>query len=660
MIYKPLKQVMELTKSQASHCERAGFITLADLLFAIPLRYEDRTKITPLAELQLDSEVLFQAKVHSTKIINGRNRQMFKASLTDGTDYCNVLFFNFSNHTTGNFRLGREGLFFGKVGFDSYEQSHVINHPKINWLDDPANNEFTPHINAVYGRRAAFRSFKEIIRRAIALLPAGAFRDAVEQLHFPTSLTEVAAAKELLAEEELLAHQFSLAKARENRKRELAPQLTINKTLIDSFHRQLPFQLTAAQKKVIGEINADLAQPYPMMRLVQGDVGSGKTMVALEACLSAVAAGKQACMLAPTELLAQQHFNSMQKLLGELPVQLALLTSKNRKALAAIGDGSAQIVVGTHALFQEKVQYQDLALVVIDEQHRFGVEQRQRLRQKSVAGLSPHQLILTATPIPRTLAMSSYGELDLSVIDVPPAGRTPVQTMVFSNSRREEIIQRVGENCRSGRQAYWVCPYIDEAVDLSEGPPVENVLDLTELLRQRLPDVKIALLHGKTPSDDRQAIMEHFAANEISLLVATTVIEVGVDVPNASLMIVENAERFGLAQLHQLRGRVGRGEQQSYCLLLYQSELTELAQRRLAMMRQTTDGFAIAEADLELRGSGDMSGTRQAGSRSFYFVEFPRHRPLLQQVQARLDLNSAEQQMIYNNWCNPDDDYLQS
>lgn len=660
MIYKPLKQVMELTKSQASHCERAGFITLADLLFARPLRYEDRTKITPLAELQLDREALFRARVHSTKIINGRNRQMFKATLTDGTDYCNVLFFNFSNHTTGNFRQGREGLFFGKVAFDGYEQSHVVNHPKINWIDDPANNEFTPHINVVYGRRASFRGFRDLIRRAIELLPASAFRTAVEQLHFPGSLAQVDAAKEQLAAEELLSHQFSLAKSRANRKGELAPQLTIDKTLIDSFRRQLPFQLTAAQKKVIAEINSDLAQAHPMMRLVQGDVGSGKTVVALEACLGAVAAGKQACLLAPTELLAQQHFNSLGQLLGQLPVSLALLTGKNRKALAAIGDGSAQIIVGTHALFQDKVQYKDLALVVIDEQHRFGVEQRQRLRQKSATGLSPHQLILTATPIPRTLAMSSYGELDLSVIDVPPAGRQPVQTMVLNNGRRAEIIRRVGENCRNGRQAYWVCPYIDEAVDFAEGTPVENVLDLAELLQRQLPDVKIALLHGKTPSEERQTIMERFAANEISLLVATTVIEVGVDVPNASLMIVENAERFGLAQLHQLRGRVGRGEQQSYCLLLYQDELTELAQRRLAMMRKTTDGFAIAEADLELRGSGDLSGTRQAGSGSFNFAEFPRHRSLLQRVREQLDLNSAEQRLIYNNWCDPNDDYLQS
>ena len=331
---------------------------------------------------------------------------------------------------------------------------------------------------------------------------------------------------------------------------------------------------------------------------------------------------------------------------------VVLLTSKKREALPAIADGSAQIIVGTHALFQDKVSYADLALVVIDEQHRFGVEQRLRLRNKSSEDSSAHQLLLTATPIPRTLAMSHYGALDLSVIDSLPAGRAPVKTSVFSTARRAEIIQRVGENCRQGRQAYWVCPLIGEG----DG---ENVETTAAQLREALPDITIEVLHGQLPSDQRQAIMERFLAGEIALLVATTVIEVGVDVPNASLMVIENAERFGLAQLHQLRGRVGRGQQASHCVLLYQ-ELTEVAQQRLQLMRSTNNGFLIAEADFELRGAGEMVGKRQTGGQNFYFVDFPRDKILLERARAQLDLDSAEQQMIYNQWALGADDYWQS
>ena len=649
-----LGTVLTLTKTQASRCEKAGFFTLADLLCCAPLRYEDRTQITPLAELgaQQEREVLIRARVQSSKIIRGRSRPLFQALLSDGQALCGARFFNFSDHTTGNYRNGREGLFFGKVHFNGYEQLFEMNHPKVNWLDDLESAEFSPSITPIYPSRAHFKSLADLRRQALELLPPGPLREALRQLHQPDSLAAVATARQQLAEQELLAHVFALERARQQRQTLRAVPLVGDDSLLRDFRQQLPFAPTPAQEKVMAEIAADLAQPRPMMRLVQGDVGSGKTLVALYACLRAVAAGKQACILAPTELLARQHFQSCQRLLGTLPVAVVLLTSKKREALPAIADGSAQIIVGTHALFQDKVSYADLALVVIDEQHRFGVEQRLRLRNKSSEDSSAHQLLLTATPIPRTLAMSHYGALDLSVIDSLPAGRAPVKTSVFNAARRAEIIQRVGENCRQGRQAYWVCPLIGEG----DG---ENVETTAAQLREALPDITIEVLHGQLPSDQRQAIMERFLAGEIALLVATTVIEVGVDVPNASLMVIENAERFGLAQLHQLRGRVGRGQQASHCVLLYQ-ELTEVAQQRLQLMRSTNNGFLIAEADFELRGAGEMVGKRQTGGQNFYFVDFPRDKILLERARAQLDLDSAEQQMIYNQWALGADDYWQS
>ena len=441
-------------------------------------------------------------------------------------------------------------------------------------------------------------------------------------------------ARRRLIIEELVAHQLSIQNARQRLREQRATALPAEPPLLQQFRAALPYTLTAAQQRVCAEIAADLAQTTPMLRLVQGDVGSGKTVVALSACLQAIAAGQQAVFMVPTELLAEQHAANIRHLLGNLPVRVETLTSKmpaadKRASLQAIADGSADLIIGTHAVFQEQVRYARLALVVIDEQHRFGVHQRLQLQDKTAPGASVHQLVLTATPIPRTLAMSHYGELDCSIIDALPAGRQPIQTSVVSNQKRDAVIARVGENCRAGRQAYWVCPLIEESDTLE----CENAEATAAQLQMMLPDIRVALLHGRMNNDQRQATMSAFVAGEAQLLVATTVIEVGVDVANATLMIIENAERFGLAQLHQLRGRVGRGSAQSYCLLMYQPPLGETAQRRLRIMRETTDGFRIAEEDLAIRGAGELLGTRQTGEASFRVARLPRDGDLLAETE---------------------------
>lgn len=414
-------------------------------------------------------------------------------------------------------------------------------------------------------------------------------------------------------------------------------------SLTEAFLSRLPFQLTSAQKRVCREISADLAKSHPMLRLVQGDVGSGKTVVAALAMLQAIENGYQAAMMAPTELLAEQHYRVFKNWLEPLGIQVAFLSGnvKGRARTAtlnAIQQGEAQIVLGTHALFQQEVDFAKLALIIIDEQHRFGVEQRALLRKKgSKLNYYPHQLIMTATPIPRTLAMSFYADLDCSVIDELPPGRTPISTSIVASSRRAEIIVRIREACGAGRQAYWVCPLIEE----SEAIACQAATNTAEELRQSLPELNIGLIHGRMKAKDKEAIMQAFQKGEIHLLVATTVIEVGVDVPNASVMVIENAERLGLSQLHQLRGRVGRGSVASFCVLLYQ-HLSGLAKERLAVMRETNDGFKIAQRDLELRGPGEVLGTRQTGDLSFYVADLLRDSELLPEVQKAADLLMRE------------------
>ncbi|HEX4869677.1 MAG TPA: ATP-dependent DNA helicase RecG, partial [Moraxellaceae bacterium] len=443
-------------------------------------------------------------------------------------------------------------------------------------------------------------------------------------------------AQQRLVFEELVAHQVSLLKRRAEIQAQRAQALPLRTALGERFAAELPFPLTRAQRHVLDEIAADLHLPHPMLRLVQGDVGAGKTVVAALAACHALEAGCQVALMAPTEILAEQHAANFGRWFGALGVPVAVLLGKmgvkaRREANEAIATGAARLVIGTHALFQEEVRFHKLALVIIDEQHRFGVHQRLALKQKGMAaGLAPHQLIMTATPIPRTLAMSAYGDLDTSVIDELPPGRTPIQTLVIPNDRRAEIVERIRAQCLAGKQAYWVCTLIEESEQLQAQAAEATFAEL----QAALPELRIGLVHGRQKAAEKSAVMQAFKEGQLQLLVATTVIEVGVDVPNATLMVIENPERLGLAQLHQLRGRVGRGAQQSFCVLLYQTPLGQLGRERLATMRDTTDGFRIAEKDLELRGPGEVLGTRQTGAVQFRLADLLRDAPLLPAVQA--------------------------
>jgi ATP-dependent DNA helicase RecG len=474
-------------------------------------------------------------------------------------------------------------------------------------------------------------------------------REAILTLHAPPADADVTAlqqglhpAQRRLALEELLAHQLSLRRQRLALQAEGARALRGVEVLVQQLLAGLPFALTAAQQRVYARLREDLMQPRPMLRLVQGDVGSGKTVVAAMAALLAVADGRQVALMAPTELLAEQHFHNLRAWLEALGVRVGWLAGKvtgkaRAQVLAEVASGAAQVVVGTHALMQEGVDFADLALAIVDEQHRFGVHQRLALRDKGRAGV-PHQLVMTATPIPRTLAMSAYADLDVSAIDELPPGRTPVTTIALSAERRPELIERIRSACAEGRQAYWVCTLIDESDEVQ----AQAAQTTFEMLQAALPQLRVGLVHGRMKAADKQATMLAFKRGEIDLLVATTVIEVGVDVPNASLMVIENAERLGLAQLHQLRGRVGRGSAASSCVLLYQAPLSALARQRLDTLRQTNDGFAIAEKDLQLRGPGELLGTRQTGLANFRVADLVRDADLLPQVHALADRLLAE------------------
>jgi len=442
-------------------------------------------------------------------------------------------------------------------------------------------------------------------------------------------------AQQRLVMEELLAHQLSLLQVREQiQTREALPLLPTG-DLAARFLDSLPFALTGAQKHVVSDIRQDLSQPIPMLRLVQGDVGSGKTVVAALAALQTIGAGAQVALMAPTEILAEQHYQNFRGWLEPLGIRLAWLSGKvkgkaRQEALDAVSSGDAPVVIGTHALFQEDVRFDRLALVIVDEQHRFGVHQRLALREKGVGGsLAPHQLIMTATPIPRTLAMSAYADLDTSVIDELPPGRKPIETIVISDSRRDDVIERVRSACRDGRQAYWVCTLIEE----SEALQCQAAEVTAQELSERLPGLQVGLVHGRLKAREKAEVMERFKAGELDLLVATTVIEVGVDVPNASLIIIENPERLGLAQLHQLRGRVGRGEQASFCVLLYHPPLSSNGKARLQALRDSQDGFVIAEKDLEIRGPGEVLGTRQTGMMQFRLADFERDKGWIEPVR---------------------------
>ena len=637
-----------------------GLLSLQDLWLQLPLRYEDRTALTRIQDLR--NGVPAQVEGQVVAVERGmRRRPMLKVAIEDEGQGTLVLrFFHFRQQQVAQFAVGTRLRCFGtprpgQLGLEIVHPSYQI----LGRHEDPAlGQSLDPVYPTLEGMGPA--TMRKLIGQALdrlpdeatlELLPAGwldglslpSLRTALLTVHRPPPDANLAAlaagthpAQRRLALEELLAHHLSLRRQRMALQAHHAPPLAGPGRLAKALLQQLPFALTGAQQRVFKQIREDLARPSPMLRLVQGDVGSGKTVVAALAAMLAVEQGKQVALAAPTELLAEQHLVNLRGWLEPLGVRVAWLAGKvtgkaRSQVLEQVANGQAQVVVGTHALMQDAVVFHDLALAIVDEQHRFGVHQRLALRDKGAGGHSvPHQLVMTATPIPRTLAMSEYADLDVSAIDELPPGRTPVQTVALNNDRRPELIARIALACREGRQVYWVCTLIEENDELDATPAQATY----ESLQALLPGVRVGLVHGRLKASEKLATMVAFKAGQIDLLVATTVIEVGVDVPNASLMVIENAERLGLAQLHQLRGRVGRGSAVSRCVLLYQARLSAMARERLETMRQTNDGFVIAEKDLELRGPGELLGTRQTGLAGFRMADLVRDADLLPGVHA--------------------------
>jgi len=654
----PLTDLTGVGPALAKKLERLNLHRVEDLLFLLPLRYEDRTQLVKLGSLQAGQRCLVTGEVMLAEVAF-RGRRNLLVRISDGTGQVTLRFFHFSRQQQAQFQPGVKLTCFGEVrkGSAGFE----LIHPEYRLLREDQNAAINESLTPIYPategvQQGRLRNLTDqaLLRMSKSppeeLLPADirdrlglpSLAEAVRHLHRPPADADVAKLlagthpwQQRLAFEELLAHYLSLRSLRSLAETEGAMALTGGRDDVDSFIADLPFELTGAQRRVVGEILRDLETPHPMMRLIQGDVGSGKTVVAAIACLKAVACDVQAAIMAPTELLAEQHWRSFSDWFSPLGIEPAWLSGSQRGAarrqsLEAIRDGSARIVVGTHALFQEGVEFHNLALVIIDEQHRFGVHQRVALREKGVTEHGyPHQLVMTATPIPRTLAMAAYADLDTSVIDELPPGRQPVTTIAVPETRREEIIARVRTACASGQQAYWVCPLIEESDVLN----FEAAEASYEMLTRELPELRVGLVHGRMRPAEKERGMQAFKDGLIQLLVATTVIEVGVDVPNASLMIIENAERMGLSQLHQLRGRVGRGTKQSHCVLMYKPPLGQIARSRLAVLRDTNDGFVVAQRDLELRGPGELLGTRQTGLPDYRIADLVRDAELMPQVQ---------------------------
>ncbi len=644
---EPVSTLRGVGPANAQALERLGIRCLQDLWFHLPLRYEDRTRLTPIRELVAGKVAQVEGVVSGVER-SFRFRPLLRVAIDDASGATLMLrFFHFRAQQVDAFEPGARFRVFGEVRQGA--QSLEIVHPEYKRLafDAPLDTALTPVYPATEG--LGQKSILRLVRDSLRLMPSSAeldvlpealrkrldlgdLRAALWKVHAPCAEDDISAlldgshpAQRRLAIDELLAHQLSMRRLRRSIRLQPGARLVAKSSRREPLLAALPFRLTQAQLRVLAEIDNDLLQSSPMLRLVQGDVGSGKTVVAAFAALLAIDGGFQAALMAPTEILAEQHLRSFSQWLEPLGVRIVWLAGKVQgrardKVLAEIA-GAADLIIGTHALMQEAVSFRRLGLVVIDEQHRFGVHQRLALREKGIDGNNvPHQLVMTATPIPRTLAMAAYADLDTSVIDQLPPGRTPVQTVALKAARRDEVIERIRIGCGEGRQAYWVCPLIEESEQL-EAQAAEVTFDH---LRSVLPELHIGLIHGRLRPKEKLAVMDRFKNGELNLLVATTVIEVGVDVPNASLMVIENAERMGLAQLHQLRGRVGRGSAQSSCVLLYQS-LSELARERIRVMRETNDGFRIAEKDLELRGPGEMLGTRQTGMIAFRVADLSRH-----------------------------------
>ena len=644
-------QLQGVGNAAAAMLEKLNIYTTDDLLFHLPRDYEDRSTIIAMNQLIVGRSYLLEGIVKNVDFPPGKRKSM-AVLLDDECGKVTLRFYHVYKGITDRAKMGSRLRVFGEVrvgarGLEMY-------HPELQLI-----TEHTPlpqtQLTAIYPATDGLTQpkLREYVKQVLEnysdnlpeLLPQKftngyALKQALDYIHHPpvnANMLQLAQglhpAQQRLIFEELVAHQISLLTRRAYIQQIEAPSFHPSQTFAKALLASLPFEMTGAQKRVSKEIITDLKQNKPMLRLVQGDVGAGKTLVAGVAACHALEEGWQVALMAPTEILAEQHYLNFKKWFEPMGLTVSWLSGKQKgKAREAseqsIQQGSANLVIGTHALFQDNVKFAKLGLVIIDEQHRFGVDQRLALRNKGLAGMTPHQLVMTATPIPRTLAMSAYGDLDTSIIDELPPGRTPIQTVTIPLDRREQVLQRITTNCAEGKQAYWVCTLVEQSETLDAQAAEATFAEM----KLRFPEVNIGLVHGKMKADEKQKVMQHFKNNELQLLIATTVIEVGVDVPNASIMVIENAERLGLSQLHQLRGRVGRGAKASFCALLYKNPLSQNGQERLRIMRETNDGFLIAEKDLELRGPGELLGTKQTGDMGFRVAKLERDDHLLNQA----------------------------
>jgi ATP-dependent DNA helicase RecG len=649
----PLSALNGVGIKMSERLEKLGLFSVADLLFHLPLHYQDRTRLYPIGELKDGMQVSVQGRIMSCNVQMGK-RRILKCQIGDETGTVMLNFFHFNASQKNSFKEGQLIKCFGefKRGYQGFE----ITHPEYTLIQQRESTQAEEKLTPVYPMTEGLKqnSLRKLAMQAVDMLKKNSIdellpthllshpislQDALFYLHQPPPDANIAQlenkthpAQQRLIIEELIAQQLSMLAMRANAQSQDAIALDGKGSLQKQLLENLGFEPTNAQNRVAKEIQADLQQAHPMMRLVQGDVGSGKTLVAALAALSVIEAGYQVALMAPTELLAEQHLINFQKWFESLGIRVGMLSGKlkakeKRSQTENIQLGLSKMVIGTHALFSDNVIFNNLALIIVDEQHRFGVHQRLALREKGLStGFAPHQLTMTATPIPRTLAMTAYADLKVSVIDELPPGRTPVQTVALPDTRRADIIQRVYQSCKNeGRQVYWVCTLIEE----SEVLECQAAEDTADNLQLSLPDLHIGLVHGRMKADEKQYVMNAFKSGELDLLVATTVIEVGVDVPNASLMIIENPERLGLSQLHQLRGRVGRGSVASHCVLLYKNPLSFTAKKRLQILRESNDGFYISEQDLLIRGPGEVLGTKQTGVAQFKIADLLRDQSLV-------------------------------